>query len=206
VPVDVVDAGLCVVFGDEDRGVLPVGRVGDCVDDPPEGEIVVGDLGGRARERWRDARGVVGRQGHGDQRREVAVSHVVAELSQEDLRAVLVRDRELVVRELAAEQTVEGRHVAAGLEGPERRVEVGVAVLGERRCVLVPAPPLRERGRAGEPVRVLAIGAHRAAVAQGVLPQEAGLRVGERVAAVEGIRADEVAERLLEVIRRDTPA
>ena len=45
--VDVVGAVLAVVLDHEDRRVLPVLAVRDLVDDLADGEVVVGDLGGR---------------------------------------------------------------------------------------------------------------------------------------------------------------
>ena len=45
--VDVVEAGLGIVFHDEDAGLRPEFAVGDSLDDLAEGEIVVGDLGAR---------------------------------------------------------------------------------------------------------------------------------------------------------------
>jgi len=57
--VDVIGAVLGVVFDDEDGGIVPVGAVGDGVDDAAEGEVVVGDAGGGAGEVRACAAGVI---------------------------------------------------------------------------------------------------------------------------------------------------
>ncbi len=57
--IDVIGAVLGVVFENEDGGVVPIRAVGDGVDDPTEGEVVIGDRGGGAGVERTSAAGVI---------------------------------------------------------------------------------------------------------------------------------------------------
>src|SRR5215470_5850741 len=68
--IDVIGTVLRVVFENEDGGVFPVGTVRDRLDDAAEGEIVIGNVGGRSRAPGPCASGVVVGQMHRDELRE----------------------------------------------------------------------------------------------------------------------------------------
>ncbi len=106
--IDVVGAGLGIVFEDEEGGGVPEGRVGDGVDGAAYGKVVVGDGGVGRGPAGSSAGGVVVGQaeqdefGHGV----AAVFKIVEpalEVAEEDFNANLVGDSQLEVGRLGGE-------------------------------------------------------------------------------------------------------
>lgn len=95
--VDVIDAALRIVFGDEDSGILPDARGGEVGNDAAEPEVVVGDVGGAGGVAVGRARvgGVVVGQADDDEAGDGALGESSAEVADELVGAVLVWDAEV---------------------------------------------------------------------------------------------------------------
>ncbi|KDN82231.1 hypothetical protein KCH_59400 [Kitasatospora cheerisanensis KCTC 2395] len=185
--VHVVQAGLRVVLDHEDRGVLPVRAVADLVDDLPDRQVVVGDLGGRVG----GAAGVVAGQ---PQHVEVGGA-VPLEVLLPDLRPVDVRHAGVELRE--------GRHRHAVQRGDRRggdQLVRGAAAGGLHGLgVAVQVLPGRA-GRLGEELVELAEVPHGLPGRLGAAPQGAAGLVAERV-VLGVVAADVLAGRGLGVLR-----
>ena len=92
--VDVVDAGLRVVFLDKDRRILPDRAVADGVDKAAKGQVVIGLHGCRVRR----ATGVVGADPHELQLGHLTGRYVLIEVLLPDIEAVLVGDVQIELR------------------------------------------------------------------------------------------------------------
>ena len=142
VAIDVIDAVLGVVLDHEDRGALPEAAVGDLVDHPADGEVVVGHLGNRVRDRgavgYTGGPGVVRHQPHEREVGHLPGLHLLLEHREPLVDAVLIRDRELEVREARIGDRLQRRNVRM-----HPRV---LARIADRLGALVPVlEPLRLR-------------------------------------------------------------
>ena len=144
VTVDVVDAGLRIVFLDEDRRGGPDGAVADGVDKAANGQVVVG-LHDLSRRR---AASVVGTDPHELQLGHPIVLDVVLEVLIPDIEAELVGDAQVELRivlhrvvDQVRERRVRGDRVVV--------VELAFSATLVRRYVIEEVDPLWLGGRPG---------------------------------------------------------
>ena len=185
-----VPAVLRVVLVDEDRRARPETALRERFDQPPDREVVVGDVrAGRGRVLV-EARGVVLRQVDDREVRELAALLHRTELVEEAIDAQLVRDGHVpagILRGGVARERL-GRDVARAPEAPRAhgRLHVEPGALGLVDAREVELPEVAERQSAQQ---------HR-------VPEEAVGRIGQRIGA-EVVAARPAAELLLEVVDDD---
>ena len=124
--VDVVGSVLCVIFENEDGGVVPVGAVGDGVDDAADGEIVVGDGSGGTGLALRAAGGVVVGEAQQDELRQrvlarFACGEISVEFIQEFISTKLVGIRDFEIGEKRIEMAAKF-HLCGDIFGENRNV------------------------------------------------------------------------------------
>src|SRR5262249_50589023 len=163
-------------------------------DDAPDGQVVVGVLGGPGRR----ATGVVVAQGHGRQVGQVAGLLGLLEVLLPDVRAVLVRDRRVEVRVVVIADRVQRRHVRDPLRGVlrhgQRALRLAFQDLGVG-VVLLPGALLAGRGRL-----VLAVVRRGAAGGLDGVPDEAAALVGKGVPTRVRVATRPGARRVLRLV------
>ena len=195
-----VPTGLRIVFDAQNEGLLPELAVTDRLDDAPEGQVVVGDAGGRRGLACGGATGVVVGQANEDEVGQCTAGFEGLEFANEVIGPILVGHRHVPADIVRRGVRDEGRHhrptrenhlVGFALPGPvARQIGDGTFLLG-----IAPA-----NGRGGE----LAVIAQGLAVLEGIVPDEARRRISQGIVLVFAhavrVAARESGEGLLHVI------